>query len=59
MIVSGDGDFYCLIQYLKNKGKLAKLLIPNQKKFSSLLREFIRSNDAAFMNNLRGKLEYR
>lgn len=59
VIASGDGDFYCLIQYLKNKGKLAKLLIPNQKKFSSLLREFIRSNDVAFMNNLRGKLEYR
>ena len=37
------------------KNKLEKLLIPNQKKFSSLLREFI-AQDVAFMNNLRDKL---
>ena len=30
VIVSGDGDFYCLIEYLKMKGKLEKLLIPNR-----------------------------
>ncbi len=58
VIVSGDGDFHCLIKYLKSVGKLAKLLIPNQRKFSSLLRDFV-SKDVAFMNNLRGKLEYR
>jgi uncharacterized LabA/DUF88 family protein len=58
VIVSGDGDFHCLIKYLKSIGKLAKLLIPNQYKFSSLLRDFI-PQDVAFMNNLRGKLEHR
>jgi len=57
VIVSGDGDFHCLIKYLKMKDKLKKLLIPNQKKFSSLLREFI-SEDIAFMNNLKEKLKY-
>jgi uncharacterized LabA/DUF88 family protein len=55
VIISGDGDFHCLIKYLKAKNKLEKLLIPNQKKFSSLLREFI-AEDVAFMNNLRDKL---
>jgi len=57
VIVSGDGDFHCLIKYLRDKKKLRKLIIPNQHKFSSLLREFI-PNDVVFMNNLQGKLEY-
>ena len=30
VIVSGDGDFHCLIKYLRSKGKFEKLLIPNQ-----------------------------
>jgi uncharacterized LabA/DUF88 family protein len=55
VIISGDGDFHCLIKYLKAKNKLKKLLIPNQKKFSSLLREFI-AEDVAFMNNLKDKI---
>jgi uncharacterized LabA/DUF88 family protein len=58
VIVSGDGDFHCLIKYLNTKDKLEKLIIPNQHKFSSLLREFI-PNDVVFMNNLRSKLEYK
>lgn len=55
VIVSGDGDFHCLIKYLKTVGKLEKLLIPNQRKFSSLLRDFV-AEDAAFLNNLKAKL---
>lgn len=39
VIVSGDGDFYCLIEYLDSKDKLAKIIVPNFK-FSSLLRRF-------------------
>ena len=54
IIVSGDGDFRCLIEYLKSKDKLYKILVPN-KKYSSLLREF-----ASFIvpiNLLKNKLE--
>jgi uncharacterized LabA/DUF88 family protein len=58
VIVSGDGDFHCLIKHLRDKKKLEKLIIPNRDKFSSLLRKFI-PNDAVFMNNLKCKLEYR
>lgn len=39
IIVSGDGDFYCLAEYLEGKKKLEKILVPN-KKFSSLLRKY-------------------
>ncbi len=58
VIVSGDGDFHCLIKYLRGKGKLKKLIIPNRSKFSSLLREFL-SYDVDFMNNLKDKLGYK
>ena len=30
IIVSGDGDYLCLIEYLHSKGKLFKLIIPNK-----------------------------
>lgn len=39
VIVSGDGDFHCLIEYLESKNKLFKIIAPN-KKYSSLLRKF-------------------
>jgi uncharacterized LabA/DUF88 family protein len=55
MIVSGDGDFYCLIEYLLNKHKLYKVFIPNQKKYSSLLRKYYKY--FVFGNNLKKKLE--
>ena len=39
IIVSGDGDFHCLIEYLESKNKLLKIIVPNRK-YSSLLRQF-------------------
>ena len=57
VLVTGDGDFHCLIEYLKKHGKLKKLIVPDRGKFSSLLRKF--SGDMAFMNDLKGKLEYK
>ncbi len=40
MIVTGDGDFHCLIEYLEKNGKLLNVVIPHPKKYSSLLRKF-------------------
>jgi uncharacterized LabA/DUF88 family protein len=39
IIVSGDGDFHCLIEYLIGQNKLLRVLAPNQH-FSKLLRKF-------------------
>jgi len=39
LIVSGDGDFYCLVEYLFKNSKLLKIIVPNIK-YSSLLRKF-------------------
>lgn len=40
VIVSGDGDFYCLHSFLSKKNKLEKILIPNSKSESSLLKDY-------------------
>lgn len=57
VIVTGDGDFYCLVKYLLEQGKLKTVLIPNRLKYSALLKRFAQKN-IAFMNELRKKLEY-
>jgi uncharacterized LabA/DUF88 family protein len=57
LVITGDGDFACLIDYLKRKDKLLKLMVPDKNKYSSLLRKF--AADIVFMNDLRGKLEFK
>ena len=39
IIVSGDGDFYCLVEHLEKNGKLLKVMAPN-KHFSGHLRKY-------------------
>ena len=56
-IVSGDGDYHCLIDYLIKQNKLLHLMIPNRYKYSSLLKKF--AEKIVFMNNLKEKLEYK
>jgi len=58
VIVTGDGDFYCLVQYLIKQTKLEKLLVPNQKSYSALLKKFP-SEYLAFVSDLRKKIEYK
>ena len=58
IIVTGDGDFYCLVDYLYRNNKLERLLVPNVRKYSKLLIPFA-VNKIDFMNNLKDKLEYR
>ncbi|MBI5360672.1 MAG: NYN domain-containing protein [Planctomycetes bacterium] len=57
VIVTGDGDFFCLVEYLKKNDELLRLFIPDKKKFSSLLRKF--TPDMVFVNELKNKLEYK
>ena len=55
VIVSGDGDFHCLYEYLIEKNKLLKILVPNKHRYSSLLRKF--SNYFDFVSTNKKKLE--
>jgi uncharacterized LabA/DUF88 family protein len=56
IIVTGDGDYYCLVKYLDKQNKLLRLIIPNRHKYSSLLRSF--AGKISFMNPLKDKLGY-
>lgn len=54
IIVSGDGDFYCLAEYLVSIGKLEKILLLDYK-YSRLLKKF--STYTAHLQKARGGLE--
>jgi uncharacterized LabA/DUF88 family protein len=56
IIVSGDGDFHCLLEFLEQNNKLLKLLAPN-KHYSSLLRRFDRY--IVRIDHLKNSLEYK
>jgi uncharacterized LabA/DUF88 family protein len=55
IIVSGDGDFFSLAEYLEQIGRLAHILTPNWQ-YSSLLKQF----DAKIirLDQLRNQLTY-
>jgi uncharacterized LabA/DUF88 family protein len=57
IIVSGDGDYFCLVEYLEKQNKLLHIMIPNRRSYSSLLRKY--SRYFVFVSDLRSKLEVR
>ena len=56
IIVTGDGDFHCLIEYLEEKKKLLKILVPTNR-YSSLLRKFNQKHYIVRIDLLRKSLE--
>ncbi|HSW36955.1 MAG TPA: NYN domain-containing protein [Candidatus Saccharimonadales bacterium] len=56
ILVSGDGDFTCLSEYLTEKGKLAHIFVPN-KNYSQLLGKFLPV--IVRVDLLRQSLEYK
>lgn len=56
VIVTGDGDFHCLIEYLDEKRKLLKILAPT-KHYSGLLRKFNQKHYIVRIDLLRDSLE--
>lgn len=57
VIVSGDGDFHCLHDFLIKKDKLLRIIIPNAKSESSLLKPFQKYK--TFLVYDKKKLEYK
>lgn len=55
VIVTGDGDFHCLVEYLEGEGKLLKIIAPNHK-YSSLLRKYAKY--IVSVQQFRSKVEY-
>ena len=56
VIVSGDGDFACLVDYLDQNDKLRAVICPN-KRYSSLLRKY--RGYVHIIGNARNKLAYK
>ena len=56
VIVSGDGDFACLAEYLIENNKLLRIVCPNRH-YSSLLREY--SNFIDVVGKAQQSLEYK
>jgi uncharacterized LabA/DUF88 family protein len=55
IIVSGDGDFFSLIEYLEEQGKLASVMTPNWQ-YSSLLKPF--ESKIIRLDQMRKQLAY-
>ena len=58
VLITGDGDFYCLVKYLDSKNKLNVVLAPSQENCSKLLKK-VAGKRMAFVSDLRHKLEYK
>ena len=55
VIVAGDGDYFCLHDYLAKQKKLLKIIIPNAKTESSLLKPL--QSYKVFIEQEKAKLE--
>jgi uncharacterized LabA/DUF88 family protein len=60
ILVSGDGDFYCLAEYLRDKGKLEAVIVPDENKYSSLLKRISCGDEKylIFLNRAKNMIEY-
>jgi uncharacterized LabA/DUF88 family protein len=60
IIISGDGDFYCLAEYLRDQKKLKAVIIPDQKRYSALLKKINTPTEKflIFLDAVRNKVEY-
>lgn len=58
VVVSGDGDFACLMRYLHGRNKLAQVVVPNDKRYSDLIDEAAPGKITS-LSPLRRKLSYR
>lgn len=58
VIVTGDGDFYCLVKYLLEQNKFSTLLVPDRRRYSALLKFKDFRPYTRFMNDLLDKLGY-
>ncbi len=58
IIVTSDGDFYSLVNYLYEQGKLEEVLSPSAATCSALLKKAARGR-IRFLQHLRARLEYK
>jgi uncharacterized LabA/DUF88 family protein len=57
ILVTGDGDFGCLVEFLKENNSIELVLSPDENKCSFLLRN--KNTEITFLNNLYHKFSNR
>lgn len=57
LVVTGDGDFACLVKFLQEKNRFSLLLSPNHKRASVLLKKAV-SGDIIFLERFKDRLKY-
>lgn len=57
IIITGDGDFSCLVEYLVFHNKLRILLVPNRDRYSALLKIKAFKNYTGYFNDLEKRLK--
>lgn len=58
VLVSGDGDFYCLLEYLKKQDKLSAVLVPDSRRYSALFKR-LGDEQIDYIETFRDKVEYK
>ena len=58
VIISGDGDFACLVRYLSKYNKLEQVIVPDIARYSALLKKAA-GKHLDSMNDLKHKLSYK
>lgn len=53
ILISGDGDFGCLVEFLRDKNSISEVISPDNKKCSILIRN--KNIKITFLNNLYHK----
>ena len=55
IVVSGDGDFASLVEYLIFHEKLIALIVPNRERYSGFLKRF--REYTVYVNDLKNKIQ--
>ena len=58
VIVTGDGDFASLVEYLKKQKKLKQLIVPNQHRYSKFLEDVVPKSKITALNGFEQQLSY-
>jgi len=58
LIVSGDGDFYCVVKFLKEQKKLLTVLAPSEKTTSSILTSYLKG-EVDYVSAIRRSVGFR
>jgi uncharacterized LabA/DUF88 family protein len=60
ILVSGDGDFYCLAKYLRDNKKLGAVIVPDENRYSALLKKVNLGSEKylIFLSRAKNIIEY-